>query len=113
MTYLIVGLDLKTYAPWHGNVSADDTGTAKRIARVRAAAQGLDLVVAAVIGPNSAVVSDSAEEWANGIERRLTRTAAADAAPLKQGPPRLSTQERQSPSGPRISREAGHLMTDV
>ena len=76
MTYLIVGLDLKTYAPWHGNVSADDTGTAKRIARVRAAAQGLDLVVAAVIGPNSAVVSDSAEEWANGIERRLGQNSS-------------------------------------
>ena len=64
MTYLIVGLDRKTHARWHGNVSADDVGTAKRIAKARAAAHGLDLVVAAVIGPNSIVVSDPAEERA-------------------------------------------------
>lgn len=64
MTYLIVGLDRKTHARWHENVSADDVGTAKRIAQARAAADGLDLVVAAVIGPNSAVVPDPAEERA-------------------------------------------------
>ena len=64
MTYLIVGLDRKTLARWHENVSADDTGTAKRIARARAMGQGIDLVVAAVIGPNSAVVSDRGVEWA-------------------------------------------------
>jgi len=68
VTYLIVGLDLKTSASWHENVSADDIGTAKRIARTRAAAQGIDLVVAAVIGPNSAVVSDPAEEWTSGFK---------------------------------------------
>ena len=62
MTYLIVGLDRKSHARWHENVSADDIGTATRIAQARAAAQGLDLVVAAVIGPNSVVVSDPAEE---------------------------------------------------
>jgi len=64
VTYLIVGLDRKTHARWHGNVSADDVGTAKSIARGRASTQGIDLVVAAVIGPNSAVVSDPAEERA-------------------------------------------------
>lgn len=64
MTYLVVGLDLATHAPWHENVSADDAGTATRIARARAAAQGIDLVVAALIGPNSAVVSDSPQEHA-------------------------------------------------
>jgi hypothetical protein len=58
VTYLIVGLDRKTHVRWHENVSAEDIGTAKRIAEARAAAQGLDLVVAAVIGPNSAVLSD-------------------------------------------------------
>jgi hypothetical protein len=63
VTYLIVGLDRSTHARWHENVSADDIGTAKRIAAARAAAQGLDLVVAAVIGTNSAVVSDPAEQW--------------------------------------------------
>ena len=64
MTYLVVGLDRKTHAPWHENVSADDVETAERIARARAAAQGIELVVAAVIGPNSAVVSDPAEDLA-------------------------------------------------
>ena len=62
MTYLIVGLDLTTLARWHGNVLAGDIASATRIARGRAAAQGIDLVVAAVIGPNSAVLSDPAEE---------------------------------------------------
>ena len=62
MTYLIVGLDRRTYARWHGNVSAEDIGTAKQIARARATAKGIDLVVAAVIGPNSAVIADPAEE---------------------------------------------------
>ena len=68
VTYLVVGLDLKTHAPWHENVSADDVGTATRIARTRAAAQGIGLVVAALIGPNSAVVSDSPAEWAPGLK---------------------------------------------
>ena len=68
MTYLIVGLDLKTHASWHENVSAQNIGTAKRIARTRAAAQGVDLVVAAVIGPNSAVVPDPAAEWTSGLK---------------------------------------------
>lgn len=56
MTYLIVGLDRKTQARWHENISARDVTAATRIARGRAAAQGIELVVAAVIGPNSAVV---------------------------------------------------------
>ena len=68
MTYLIVGLDRKTHARWHENVSADDVGTAEGIARARAAAQGIELVVAAVIGPNSAVVSDPAAELAPGMK---------------------------------------------
>ena len=62
MTYLIVGLDRKTHARWHQNVSASDIGTAEWIAQTRAKAQGIELVVAAVIGPNSAVMSDPAEE---------------------------------------------------
>jgi hypothetical protein len=60
--YLIVGLDRKTLTRWHENISAEDIGTAKGIAETRAAEQGIDLVVAAVIGPNSAVVPDPAEE---------------------------------------------------
>ncbi|HUA05379.1 MAG TPA: hypothetical protein VMB27_15850 [Solirubrobacteraceae bacterium] len=64
MTYLIVGLDRRTYARWHENISAEDMAAAKRIARARATAKGIDLVVAAVIGPNSAVMTDPAEERA-------------------------------------------------
>jgi hypothetical protein len=67
MTYLVVGLDLKTHAQWHGNVSGNDISAAKRIARARAAAQGIDLVVAAVIGPNSAVISDPIEDRTAGF----------------------------------------------
>ena len=58
MTYLIVGLDQRTLAPWHRNVAARDVGAAKRIARACARAAGVDLVVAAVIGPNSDIISD-------------------------------------------------------
>ena len=58
MTYLIVGLDRNTFARWHGHVLAGDMGTATLIAGARAAAQGVELVVAAVIGPNSAVLSE-------------------------------------------------------
>jgi hypothetical protein len=68
VTYLVVGLDLATHTPWHDNVSADDVGTATRIARARAAAQGIDLVVAALIGPNSAVVSDSPPKRASRLK---------------------------------------------
>jgi hypothetical protein len=63
VTYLIVGLDRRTLAPWHENVSAGDITTAKQIALSRARARAIDLVVAAVIGPNSAVVPDPAEQW--------------------------------------------------
>ena len=62
MTYLIVGLDLTTFTRWHGNVLASDIETAIRIARVRAGAKGIELVVVAVIGPNSAVLPEPAEE---------------------------------------------------
>ena len=58
--YLIVGLDRNTFARWHENVMADDVSTATRIARGRAAAQGIQLVVAAAIEPNSRVAPDLA-----------------------------------------------------
>ena len=58
MTYLIVGLDRLTLAPWHQHVLARDLTTAMRLAAARAAAQGVQLIVAAVIGPNSSVVRD-------------------------------------------------------
>jgi hypothetical protein len=68
MTYLIVGLDIRTHTRWHGNVSADNIGAAKQIARARAGAQGINLVVAAVVGPNSAVMSDPARDLSAGLK---------------------------------------------
>jgi hypothetical protein len=53
--YLIVGLDRETRGRWHANVRADDAETAERIARTRAARQGVALDVAAAIGPYSSV----------------------------------------------------------
>lgn len=58
MIYLIVGLDRDTFARWHQNIQADDAVTAERIARARAARQGIALEVAAAIGPYSSVVED-------------------------------------------------------
>jgi hypothetical protein len=53
--YLIVGLDRETLTPWHENIRAADVAAAMRIARSRAGASGIDLVVAAVIGPDARV----------------------------------------------------------
>ena len=50
--YLIVGLDRDSMTPWHDNVRARDAAAAKEIARSRAGAAGVDLVVAAAIGPD-------------------------------------------------------------
>jgi hypothetical protein len=57
MIYLVVGVDRSTLASWHENVQADDAPAATSIALERADARGIDLVVAAVIGPNSNVVA--------------------------------------------------------
>ena len=57
MTYLIVGLDRHTFAPWHEHVRARDVRTATRVAHARAHASGIDLVLAAVIGPGSSVLA--------------------------------------------------------
>ena len=70
MTYLVVGLDQSTFAPWHENVRANDVATARRLAFKRAAAHGIELVVAAVIGPNSTVLSEPAD-----VPARLARVA--------------------------------------
>jgi hypothetical protein len=61
VTYLIVGVDQSTFAPWHQNVSARDVPTAKQIAFARASARGIQLVVAAVIGPGMTVVPDTTQ----------------------------------------------------
>jgi hypothetical protein len=60
MVYLIVGLDRRTLTPWHQNIGARDVGHAKRVARARAGADGIDLAVAAVIGAASDVLADAA-----------------------------------------------------
>ena len=60
MIYLVAGLDRSTLGRWHDHVMAADASRAARIARGRAAGEGLDLVVAAVIGPHSNIEDDIA-----------------------------------------------------
>ena len=60
MTFLIVGLDRLTLAPWHRNVMAGDASSARLIGRGCAAREGVELVVAAVIGPGAAVLGAQA-----------------------------------------------------
>jgi formate dehydrogenase assembly factor FdhD len=60
MTYLVVGIDHATLAPWHQNIAARTVARAAREAVQRAAAAGIELVVAAVIGANSTVLAHPA-----------------------------------------------------
>ena len=55
MIYLVAGLDHSTFSRWHDHVAATDATGAARIARSRAAHQGVELVVAAVVGPYCSV----------------------------------------------------------
>jgi hypothetical protein len=64
MTYLVVGLERKTLVPWNCNVRGGDPVSARRAALDRAAADAVDLVVAAVIGPNSTVLDHTSESTA-------------------------------------------------
>jgi hypothetical protein len=64
VTFLIVGLDRQTLAPWHENIQACDVAVALRAAHARAQARGINLVVAAVIGPNSSIVAVPVDERA-------------------------------------------------
>ena len=57
MTYLIVGVDRRTLAPWHRNVLERDPAAAARAALAHADSDGIDLVVAAVIAPNTTLVA--------------------------------------------------------
>jgi hypothetical protein len=59
MIYLVAGLDRTTLGRWHDHVMARDATLAARIARGRAADQGVDLVVAAVVGPCSNLEADA------------------------------------------------------
>ena len=56
MTFLIVGLDRNSHTPWHRNVAGRDAASAARAACERAVGDGIDLIVAAVIGPGSSVL---------------------------------------------------------
>ena len=55
MIYLVAGLDHRTFSRWHDHVAASDPAGAARDAVARAARQGIELVVAAVIGPYGSV----------------------------------------------------------
>lgn len=55
MIYLVAGLDHSTLDRWHDHVAAKDATGAARTAMSRAAQQGVELVVAAVIGPYGGV----------------------------------------------------------
>ena len=59
MIYLVAGLDRTTLGRWHEHVMARDASLAAQIACGRAAGQGVDLVVAAVVGPCSNVEADA------------------------------------------------------
>jgi hypothetical protein len=63
--YLIVGLDRNTFAQWHDNVMSDDVATATEIAYARARAEGIDLVVAAIIGTYSTLIERPEHEPAS------------------------------------------------
>ena len=67
MVYLVVGIDHASLAPWHTNISAPTVGRAVRSAVECASAAGVDLVVAAVIGPGSTVVAHAAGEPVAGL----------------------------------------------
>ena len=62
MTFLIVGVDRRSLTPWHRNVMAGDADTAAQLARAGASADGVALVVAAVIGPGGAVAGTKVSE---------------------------------------------------
>jgi hypothetical protein len=68
MTYLVVGLDRRTLAPWHSNVLDRDATRATQAALARAGADGIDLIVAAVIGPNSSVLSRHTDQSARQLK---------------------------------------------
>jgi hypothetical protein len=69
MIYLVVGLDRRTLVRWHDNVQARDVPTAELVATSRAEVRGFDLVVAAVIGPHSNVLSAPLAERAPAYVR--------------------------------------------
>jgi hypothetical protein len=90
MTYLVVGLDQITFAPWHQNVQAKNVTAAREIAVARADAKGIALVVAAVIGPNSTVLDEPAAQ------------RAAAPTPLAEAPARRRRRGDQEARRPEV-----------
>ena len=86
MTYLIVGVDGRTLVPWHRNVLAPDVSAARRIARSRAAAEGVVLVVAAVIGAGGQVVT-APPDAGRSPSRSLRARGSALSDRLRRGSP--------------------------
>ena len=93
MVYLVIGLDAETRAGWHENVLAPDVTTAVRRALSRAAAEGTELIVAAVVGPNSSVVT-SADD---GITKAAVRPRVVPRR--KRGSPRSRSTHPDGPPG--------------
>jgi hypothetical protein len=56
VTYLIVGIDRRTRVPWQRNVRGHEPASATSAALERADADGVQLIVASVIGPNATVL---------------------------------------------------------
>src|SRR3954467_4691004 len=107
MIYLIVGLDHRTLAPWHSNVRDRDAAAATRAACARASADGVDLIVAAVIGPNSTVVDDPYHRSAlRGRRRALPppRPRAACGLPQSANHHRAPREHGEVPPLPRHRR---------
>jgi hypothetical protein len=100
MTFLVVGLDQITFAPWHQNVQASDVATARQVAVARADASGIALVVAAVIGPNSTVLDEPAAQPAAAPSQlvearaRKRRRGEQDAYHPEIGVPELTERVR-------------------
>ena len=107
MNYLIVGLDTGTLARWHQNVLTHDVDTATRIARSRAAAQGIDLVVAAVIGPNSSVAPGS------DADHMRTPRAVPSRKQSRPAPPTGRRRLERAPDRRRGPRERTRPSPDV
>ena len=76
MIYLVAGLDHNTFSRWHDHVAATDPTGAARDAMARAARQGIELVVAAVIGPYGSVESFVADVQPIARAGRLRPEAA-------------------------------------
>jgi hypothetical protein len=120
MIHLLVGLDRRTLAPWHHNIREDDAASATRAALARVGVDGVDLAVAAVIGPGSSVLDSQPTPFAYQ-QQRLTQPRPARSGRRKFRAPKpvlarpLRRQSMGAPTrhaapsarGPRLSRSPG------